>query len=391
LTIQINQRVQAVPPSGIRRFFDLASEMKGVVSLGIGEPDFTTPWHIREACYYALEKGYTMYTSNSGLLELREEIARDIERAYGLSYDPHTQALVTTGVSEAVDLALRVILEPGDEVLIPEPCYVAYGPCAFLAGGQPVYVPTAVENGFRVSPHDLEAKITPRTKALILSYPNNPTGAVMDRESLAAVAEIAACHDLMVISDEVYAHLTYSGEHTCFAGLPGMQERTILLNGFSKAYAMTGWRLGYALGPREIIAAMTKVHQYTMLCAPITAQKAAIEALRNGERERGRMVAEYDRRRRIFVKGLNEIGLGCFEPQGAFYCFPSVAATGMDGLMFAEELLKEEKVAVVPGEAFGASGKWHVRCSYASSLANLKEALQRMERFVARYEAQPHP
>ncbi|MGE5550389.1 MAG: aminotransferase class I/II-fold pyridoxal phosphate-dependent enzyme [Bacteroidota bacterium] len=384
MTIQINARVQALPPSGIRRFFDLVSEMKGVVSLGIGEPDFVTPWHIREACFYSLEKGFTMYTSNWGLLELRQEIVRDLERNYGVSYDARNEVLVTVGVSEAVDLALRVLLEPGDEAIVPEPCYVSYGPCASIAGGEPVYLTTTAAHEFRLLAADLEAKITPRTKVLVLSYPNNPTGAVMDRESLAAVAEVAARHDLVVLSDEVYAHLTYAGKHTCFASLPGMRERTILLNGFSKAYAMTGWRLGYAVGPREVIAAMTKVHQYTMLCAPITAQKAAIEALRNGAQERQRMMEEYNRRRRFFVKGLNEIGLACFEPLGAFYAFPSVASTGMDGLTFAEELLKEEKVAVVPGEAFGPSGRNHVRCSYASSMDNLKEALVRMERFVKR-------
>jgi len=359
--------------------------MKGVISLGVGEPDFVTPWHIREACFYSLEKGYTMYTSNWGLLELRQEIARDLNQSYGLTYDPKNQILVTVGVSEAVDLALRVILAPGDEVIVPEPCYVSYGPCTYLAGGEPVYLTTTVENDFRLRAEDLEKCITPRTRAFVLSYPNNPTGAIMDRASLAAVAEVVARHDLLVLADEVYAHLTYAGTHTCFASLPGMRERTILLNGFSKAYAMTGWRLGYAVGPLEIIAAMTKVHQYTMLCAPITAQKAAIEALRNGERERQRMVTEYDRRRRVFVKGLNEIGLSCFEPLGAFYAFPCVASTGLDGLAFAEALLQEEKVAVIPGDAFGPSGKRHVRCSYASSMENLREALVRMERFIRRH------
>ncbi len=387
MSSRVNQRVQVLPPSGIRRFFDLVTEMKGVISLGVGEPDFVTPWHIREACYYSLEKGFTMYTSNFGLLELRQEIVRDLQRLYGLTYNPKGQVLVTVGVSEAVDLAMRVILEPGDQVIIPEPCYVSYGPCTLLAGGEPVFVHTTAENNFLLQAADLEAAITPHTKALMLCYPNNPTGAIMDRASLAAVAEVAARHDLLVLADEVYAHLTYAGEHVCFAGLPGMQERTVLLNGFSKAYAMTGWRLGYAVGPEEIIAAMTKVHQYTMLCAPITAQKAAIEALRNGQRERQRMVTEYDRRRRVFVKGLNEIGLSCFEPQGAFYAFPSVAATGLDGLNFAEALLHEEKVAVVPGEAFGPSGRDHVRCSYASSMENLREALVRMERFITRRRA----
>ncbi|MGE5598871.1 MAG: aminotransferase class I/II-fold pyridoxal phosphate-dependent enzyme [Bacteroidota bacterium] len=384
MSARVNHLVQSLPPSGIRRFFDLVAEMKGVISLGIGEPDFVTPWHIREACFYSLEKGYTMYTSNWGLLELRQEIARDLARHYGVSYDPNGEILVTVGVSEAVDLALRVVLEPGDEVIIPEPCYVSYGPCTAMAGGKPVYLPTAAANGFRLSVADLAAKITPRTRALLFANPNNPTGTVLDRATLAAVAELAARHDLLVLIDEVYAHLTYDGGHVCFAGLPGMHERTILLNGFSKAYAMTGWRLGYAAGPREIIAAMTKVHQYTMLCAPITAQKAAIEALRNGDRERERMVAEYNRRRRLFVKVLNELGLDCIEPQGAFYAFPSVAATGLDGLSFAEALLREEKVAVVPGDAFGPSGRFHVRCSYASSLNNLQEALARIGRFVRR-------
>jgi aminotransferase len=381
----VNPTVQALPPSGIRRFFDLVAEMKGVISLGVGEPDFVTPWHIREACFYSLEKGYTMYTSNYGLLELREEIAADLAKNYNVHYDPRKELLATVGVSEALDLAFRAIIEPGDEVIVPEPCYVSYNPCVLMAGGRPVNVITRAEEGFRVRARDIEPLITPKTKALLLCYPNNPTGGVMTREVALEIAELAVRRNLLVLSDEVYAHLTYEGQHVCFASLPGMQERTILFNGFSKAYAMTGWRLGYAAGPPEIIAAMTKIHQYTMLCAPITAQKAAIEALRHGEAQRTKMVAEYNRRRRLFVKGLNDIGLSCFEPLGAFYAFPSIAVTGLDSIAFSEALLKEEKVAVVPGDAFGRCGEGYVRCSYASSLANLQEALVRMGRFVAKY------
>ncbi|TCL70060.1 aminotransferase [Hydrogenispora ethanolica] len=381
----INPVVQAIPPSGIRRFFDLVSEMKGVISLGVGEPDFVTPWHIREACFYSLEKGYTMYTSNYGLLELREEIALDLERNYQVGYDPRHELLVTVGVSEAIDLAFRAILEPGDEVIVPQPCYVSYNPCILMAGGRPVNVETWAAAGFQVLPRDIEAVITPKTKALLLCYPNNPTGGVLTPEVAQGIAALARKHDLLVLSDEVYAHLTYEGQHVCLAALPGMKERTILFNGFSKAYAMTGWRLGYAAGPAEIIQAMTKIHQFTMLCAPITAQKAAIEALRHGEAQRSKMVAEYNRRRRLFVKGLNEIGMHCFEPKGAFYAFPSIAVTGMNSLAFSEALLREEKVAVVPGDAFGQSGEGYVRCSYASSMANLQEALVRMGRFIEKH------
>ncbi len=383
----INPTVQALPPSGIRRFFDMVTEMKGVISLGVGEPDFVTPWHIREACFYSLEKGYTMYTSNFGLLELREEIARDLKKNYQAEYDPRHEVLVTVGVSEALDLAFRAIIEPGDEVIIPEPCYVSYNPCVTMAGGKPVNVITRAEEEFRVRARDIEPLITPKTKAILLCYPNNPTGGVMTRAIALELAELACKHDLLLLSDEVYAHLTYEGEHICFATLPGMRERTILFNGFSKAYAMTGWRLGYAAGPQELIAVMNKIHQYTMLCAPITAQKAAIEALRHGETHRNNMVVEYNRRRRLFVNGLNQIGMTCFEPKGAFYAFPSVAVTGMDSTTFAETLLKEEKVAVVPGEAFGKSGEGFVRCSYASSMTNLKEALVRMGRFVEKHRS----
>ncbi len=379
---RISPTVKAIPPSGIRRFFDIVAETKGVISLGVGEPDFVTPWHIRESCVYGLQKGYTAYTSNYGLLELRQEIVRNCSEKYGVAYDPRKEVLVTVGVSEAVDLAMRAILSPGDEVLVPEPSYVSYKACVALAGGVPVTVPTKMENGFRVTVEQLEALVTPRTKALLIGYPNNPTGAIMSSEELATIAAFAEKHDLIVISDEIYADLTYSGTHTCFAALPGMRDRTILLNGFSKAYAMTGWRIGYALSNPDFIGAMTKIHQYTMLCAPVTAQVAAIEALRHGQASMTKMVEEYNRRRRLMVEGIKAIGLDCFEPQGAFYIFPSVKKTGLSSLAFAEELLKAEKVALVPGDAFGACGEGFVRCSYASSTANLSEALTRIDRFV---------
>ncbi len=379
---RVSPAVRAIPPSGIRRFFDIVAETKGVISLGVGEPDFVTPWHIRESCVYGLQQGYTAYTSNYGLLELRQEIAKHCAATYGVEYDPRKEALVTVGVSEAVDLAMRAILSPGDEVLVPEPSYVSYKACVALAGGVPVTVPTTVENDFRLTVDQLEALVTPRTKALLIGYPNNPTGAIMPRDELAAIAAFAARHDLIVISDEIYATLTYSGTHTCFAALPGMRDRTILLNGFSKAYAMTGWRIGYALSNPDFIGAMTKIHQYTMLCAPVTAQVAAIEALRHGQCSVQKMVDEYNRRRRLMVEGFKNIGLDCFEPKGAFYIFPSVKQTGLSSLAFAEELLKAEKVALVPGDAFGACGEGFVRCSYASSTANLSEALTRIGRFV---------
>ncbi|MBP2644832.1 MAG: patA [Firmicutes bacterium] len=382
---RLSPQVRSLPPSGIRRFFDIVAEMKGVVSLGVGEPDFVTPWHIRESCVYGLQQGYTAYTSNYGLLELRHEITKLFERQYGVSYDHRREALVTVGVSEALDLAMRAILTPGDEVLIPEPCYVSYTACVSLAGGVPVTVPTLMENEFRVTVEQLEALVTPRTKALLIGYPNNPTGAIMPKEELASIADFAKKHDLIVISDEIYGDLTYSGTHTCFSSLPDMRDRTILLNGFSKAYAMTGWRIGYALSNPDFIAAMNKIHQYTMLCAPVTAQIAAIEALKNGQCAKEQMLREYNRRRRLMVDGLKKIGLSCFEPKGAFYIFPSIKETGLTSLEFAEELLKKEKVAIVPGDAFGTSGEGFVRCSYASSTANLTEALTRIERFVKNY------
>lgn len=379
---RLSPAVKAVPPSGIRRFFDIAAEMKGVISLGVGEPDFVTPWHIRESCVHGLHKGYTAYTSNYGLLELREEIARTIYDNYQVTYDPRTEVLVTVGVSEALDLAIRALLSPGDEVLIPEPCYVSYKACVTLAGGHPVPVPTTMEHEFRVTVEQLESLVTPRTKVLLIGYPNNPTGAIMPRQELTAIAQFAQKHDLIVISDEIYADLTYQGMHTCFASLPEMRDRTILLNGFSKAYAMTGWRIGYALANPDFIAAMNKIHQYTMLCAPITAQLGAMEALRHGKDKMKEMVAEYDCRRQLMLEGLHHMGLNCFEPKGAFYIFPSIKETGLTSLQFAEELLKAEKVAVVPGDAFGESGEGFIRCSYASSISNLTQALEHIGRFV---------
>lgn len=379
---RVSPLVRSIPPSGIRRFFDIVAEMSGVISLGVGEPDFVTPWHIRESCVHGLQRGYTSYTSNYGLLELREEIARMMEADYGVTYNPKCEALVTVGVSEALDLAMRAILSPGDEVLVPEPCYVSYKACVTLAGGVPIGVCCTREHEFRVTVDQLSLSLTPRTKAILIGYPNNPTGAVMPKEQLMAIAQFAEQHDLIVISDEIYANLTYDGEHTCFASLPGMRDRTILLNGFSKAYAMTGWRIGYALGNEDFIAAMTKIHQFTMLCAPITAQIAAVEALRQGRPNRERMVAEYDKRRKFMIEGIRNIGLDCFEPKGAFYIFPSIQKTGLTSLDFAEKLLQAEKVALVPGDAFGACGEGYVRCSYAASAKNLAEALDRIGRFV---------
>ena len=381
----ISQRVESLSASGIRRFFDLLSTMEGVISLGVGEPDFATPWHISEAAISGIEKGYTMYTSNRGMLELRQELARNLSARYGLEYDPDSELLITVGVSEGLDLAMRAVINPRDEVISPEPTYVSYNSCALLAGGVFVPVPTTAENEFRVKAADIEERVTARTKAIILGYPNNPTGAVMDRADLEEIAEVAWRRDLIVVSDEIYDQLVYGVKHTCFASLPDMRERTILLGGFSKSYAMTGWRVGYAAASAEIIEAMTKIHQYTMLCAPITGQMAAIEALKSGESSVREMVADYDRRRRVMVKGLNAIGLSCFEPKGAFYAFPSVRVTGLSSQDFAEELLIEERVAVVPGSAFGESGEGYVRCCYATALDDIREALRRMRRFVQRH------
>jgi aminotransferase len=379
---RINRTLESIAPSGIRRFFDIVSQMDDVISLGVGEPDFVTPWRIREAAIYSLERGYTQYTSNWGLLELRQEVARLLDRTYGVEYRPEGEIVITVGVSEGLDLALRAILNPGDEVLIPEPCYVSYKPCTLLAGGVPVPVPSTAATGFRVTIEALEAALTPRTRALLVNFPNNPTGATLRRKDLEGIAALAKKHDLIVLSDEIYSELTYDGAHVSLASISGMQDRTILFNGFSKAYAMTGWRVAYAAGPPDLIGAMTKIHQYSMLCASMTGQKAAIEACRNGERDMKEMVAQYDERRRFFVRGLNEIGLPCLMPEGAFYAFPDVSGTGLTSECFAENLLHEEHVAVVPGTAFGCGGETHVRCSYASSTEQLKEALVRMGRFV---------
>ncbi|MBM3118998.1 MAG: aminotransferase class I/II-fold pyridoxal phosphate-dependent enzyme [Chloroflexi bacterium] len=359
--------------------------MEGVISLGVGEPDFVTPWQIREAAIYSLEKGYTMYTSNKGMPELREELAKYLQSRHGLSYDPDNEILITVGVSEALDLAMRAILNPGDEVIMPDPCYVAYPACVALAGGVPILVPTTEENSFKITADDIESRITQRTKAILIGYPANPTGAVVPKEELIQIAELAKRYNLLLISDEVYGQLVYGVEHTCLATLPEMRERTILLNGFSKAYAMTGWRIGYVVSSKDITGAMTKIHQYTMLCASIMGQMAAIEALKAGDSEVQSMIREYDRRRRVIVKGLRDIGLSCFEPKGAFYAFPSIKITGMTSEEFAEKLLWEEKVAVVPGSAFGQYGEGYVRCCYAASLPEIEEALKRIGRFVERY------
>ena len=378
----LNKTVKAMPPSGIRKFFDLVSEMEGAISLGVGEPDFVTPWHVREACIYSLESGNTHYTSNKGMPELREAVCDQVHKDLKLDYDPGEEILITTGVSEAVDLAFRATLNPGDEAVVPEPCYVAYTPDIILAGGVPRTVPTKLADEFRVQPEEIASAITDKTRAMLLSYPNNPTGAIMTRADLEDLADVVVENDLLVISDEVYAKLSYSGSHTSFAQLEGMKERTLILNGLSKSHAMTGWRIGYALGDPALVGAMTKVHQYTMLCAPTMAQVAALEAIQKGDEEMLHMRHEYDLRRRMFVSGLNRIGMNCFEPRGAFYAFPSVQGTGLSSEEFAERLLKEQKVAVVPGNVFGPSGEGFLRCSYATSREELIEALDRMETFL---------
>jgi len=381
----ISQRVQAVPPSGIRRFFDIAATMKGVISLGIGEPDFVTPEPILKAGMDSLQRGETHYTSNSGILELRQAISANLNKLYGIAYDVEKEILVTVGVSEALYLALTAVLDPGDEVIVPQPCFVAYTAEVVFAGGVPVTIGTKVENNFQVTAQEIERAITPRTKALLIGYPNNPTGAVMSRENLVQIGALAEKHDLLVISDEIYDRLVYDGAHVCFPALPKMRARTILLGGFSKGYAMTGWRIGYAAAPAELLAAMRKIHQYTIMSASTTAQVAGIEALARGEKYVQDMVAEYDRRRQLLVGGLNTLGLDCFEPKGAFYAFPSVAKSGMDDSAFAEALLQEEQVAVVPGSAFGAGGDGFVRLCYATAYEKIEEALNRMERFMRRH------
>ncbi len=382
----VSQRVEQLSPSGIRKFFDLLATMEGVISLGVGEPDFATPWHIREQAIYSLEKGQTMYTSNLGMPELRQELSRYLKDTYSLEYDPDTELLITVGVSEALDLAMRAVVNPGDEVIIPDPCYVSYGPCVVLAGGSPVMVATGEANNFEIAAADIEARVNRRTRAIILGYPANPTGAVMPRDKLERIAEVARRHKLLIVSDEIYAKLVYGVEHTCLAALPEMKETTILLGGFSKSYAMTGWRIGYAAASREIIAAMTKIHQYTIMSAPTMGQVAAIEALKSGEDSVAEMVEDYNRRRLVMVKGLADIGLACFEPKGAFYAFPSIKVSGMSSEEFAEKLLIEEKVAVVPGNAFGQGGEGYIRCCYATSLKDIEEALARMKRFVDKHK-----
>jgi len=378
----LSQAVQGIPASGIRKFFDLVSELDNVISLGVGEPDYVTPACIREAAIQSLEQGRTSYTSNYGLLELREAIvAKHLER-YNTGWNPRTEVLVTVGVSEALDIAFRAILNPGDEVLVPEPCYVSYAPCVTFAGGVPVPVPTRAKDGFATHPDAIAERITEKTKAILLSYPTNPTGAVMDRAGLQKVVDMAVANDLYILSDEIYDRLCYDSEHVSVPTLTGAKERTILLNGFSKAFAMTGWRIGYACAPANIIEMMMKIHQYTMLCAPITGQIAALEALKSAEPDAAAMVADYDRRRRLFVGGLNELGLECRMPGGAFYAFPSIAHTGLSSEVFAERLLKEAGVLVVPGNVFGDGGIGHVRCCYATATDKLTEALERMGKFL---------
>ena len=381
----VARKIEAVPPSGIRRFFDIAATMDDVISLGIGEPDFATPPAIIRAGVHSLEAGETHYTSNSGIAELRAALADHLERLYGVRYDPETELLITVGVSEALYLALAATLDHGDEVIVPEPCFVSYKPEVIFAGGVPVSVCTSMADNFEVRASSIEAAVSARTKALLLGYPNNPTGAVMSREGLLEIAHLAEKHDLLVISDEIYDRLVYGVEHTCFPTLPGMRPRTILLGGFSKAYAMTGWRIGYAAAPAEILGAMRKVHQYTIMSAPTTAQFAALEGLLHGEEAVQEMRARYDRRRRLIVDGLNSIGLTCFEPKGAFYAFPSIAATGMSDEEFSERLIVEEKVACVPGSAFGDCGAGHVRCSYATAYGQIEQALERLARFARRH------
>lgn len=377
----LSRVVRGLPSSGIRKFFDLIAQTEGVISLGIGEPDYITPEIVRNACQKALEQGITKYTSNCGTLVLREEITAYLASRLDLNYHPD-EILVTVGVSEAVDLALRAIINPGDEILIGEPCYVSYAPNTAISGGKPVMISTRAEDGFRLRKRELIAQITEKSKAILLSYPNNPTGAIMNREDLKEVAQVAQMYNLLVIADEVYSELTYDTKHASIVSIPGMKERTILLNGFSKAFAMTGWRLGFAAGPQEIIDTMLKIHQYTMLCAPSISQYAGITALREGYQFIDEMVAEYNRRRHLIVNGLRQIGLPCFEPKGAFYVFPSIKHTGMTSDEFCERLLFQEKVAVVPGNAFGTSGEGFIRCCYAASQSDIEEALERIDHFL---------
>ena len=382
--MRLSKVAQEIPPSGIRVFFDLVLGMKDVISLGVGEPDFVTPWNIRERGIYSLEEGYTSYTSNKGMIELRQAVSKYLNKRYGLEYDPEEEILITVGVSEGVDLAMRSIVNSGDKVLIPEPSYVSYSPVTILCGGRPSFIRTPPESGFKMTPKSLSASCDKKTRAIMLNYPSNPTGMSYSRKELAEMARIILKHDLIVVSDEIYCDLTYDFEHTPFPKLPRMKERTVYLNGFSKSYAMTGWRIGYACGPRDIIALMTKIHQYTMMCVPITSQIAAEEALKKGERAVQEMKREYRRRREFVISRLNEMGLSCHKPEGAFYAFPSIKKSGLSSMEFANGLLKREKVAVVPGTAFGPSGEGYIRLSYASNMDKLKEALGRIENFLRR-------
>ncbi|MCM1003508.1 MAG: aminotransferase class I/II-fold pyridoxal phosphate-dependent enzyme [Candidatus Gastranaerophilales bacterium] len=384
MTKPLSEIVENIKPSGIRKFFDIVSEMKDAISLGVGEPDFDTPWHIRDEGIYALERGKTFYTSNSGLKELREEICNYQKRHQGIEYNPLKEVIVTVGGSEAIDIGLRALINAGDEVIIPQPCYVSYEPCAVLAGAKPVIINLKAENEFRLTPEELESAITDKTKVLILAYPNNPTGAVMEREDLEKIAKIIIEKDLYVISDEIYSALTYKGEHVSIASLDGMKERTILINGFSKAYAMTGWRLGYACAPENIIKQMTKIHQFAIMCAPTTSQYAAVEALKHGDDDVKAMCEAYNQRRRFLLNAFKEMNLECFEPYGAFYVFPCIKEFGMTSEEFATRFLEEEKVAAVPGTAFGDSGEGFLRISYAYSLENLKIAMERLKSFIER-------
>ncbi len=377
-------KIVGIKPSGIRKFFDIVQEMDDVISLSVGEPDFDTPWHIRDEGIYSLEKGRTFYTSNAGLKELKEEVASYLKRKQGVTYNPQNEIFITVGGSEAIDLALRAMLNPGEEVLIPQPSYVSYEPCAILADGVPVIIELKAENEFRLTAKELEDAITDKTKIVILPFPNNPTGAIMEKKNLEEIAEVIIKHDLFVISDEIYSELTYKDKHVSIVEIPGMQERTILINGFSKAYAMTGWRLGYACGPKEIIAQMLKIHQFAIMCAPTTSQYAAVEALRNGDEDVEQMRESYNQRRRYLMHAFKEMGLECFEPFGAFYVFPCIKEFGLSSEEFATRFLKEEKVAIVPGTAFGDCGEGFLRISYASSLENLKIAMGRLSEFIDR-------
>lgn len=378
----LSENVKSIPPSGIRKFFDLMENMDDVISLGVGEPDFKTPWHIRDAGIYSLEKGFTKYTSNAGLTDLRKEICKYLERRFYLSYNSENEVVVTVGGSEAIDLAVRALVNPGDEVIIPQPSFVCYAPIVSLLDGKPVIIETKVENKFRLTAEELRSAITPKTKLLVLPYPNNPTGAIMEREHLESIADVLSETNIMVVSDEIYAELTYESKHVSIANIEGMKERSIVVNGFSKAYSMTGWRMGYAVGPAPVIKQMVKIHQYAIMCAPTTSQYAAIEALREGDRDIAHMLEDYNQRRRLIIDGFRKIGLDCFEALGAFYVFPCIRSTGLTSEEFCEKLLRNYKVAAIPGSAFGESGEGFIRCCYAASVEDITEALRRIELFI---------